>query len=129
MKNSKDLAHYKNVQCYLILDRVPDTYHITHTVGINMFYALELHKDGRISGYTIEQYSNPLVKANHWRILTKKRKVKGVEVEFVDSDVVQFPSTLSDSQLVTFDEAKLELIKYIANDFESPEYYDEDREG
>ena len=72
-----------------------------------------------IHGFHFERYGNIMKYYPHMesKIHTKKNKYKGKEVPWKEDDTVALMNTYDGTQLLTLDEAKLKMISYIANDF------------
>jgi hypothetical protein len=92
-------------------------YHYQHAVGLREFHVTHV---GRIyvTGFLFERFGTLPNLGLGYKILTKKKKKKGKEIEFQEYDIVTVETQFRMNDLLTFGEAKLELIKYISNDFE-----------
>jgi len=77
-------------------------------------------KGSEITGQTLEKYG--YLKQFHPRdlskIVTKKRKSKGKEVDFSDDELVAVHRKYKENQLLTDGEAKLKMVDYIMHDFQ-----------
>ena len=90
--------------------------HLQYSVGLKEFHITNV---GKIyaEGFILDRFGNLPNGGKGVMILTKKKKQKGKEIDFEQHDSVAIGMRLNMSQLLSFDDAKLELIKYIANDF------------
>jgi hypothetical protein len=72
-----------------------------------------------IHGFHFERYGHIMEFYPHIesRIHTKKNKVKGKEVPWKENDFVAIMNTYDSNTLLTLEEAKMQMIQYIANDF------------
>lgn len=106
--------------------------HIQHSVGLRAFHITKIGRT-HADGFYFEEFgkvkAQPYSKQLLSKIITPKNKVKGVEVEFNEYETVSISCKMRLDQLHTFDEAKLILIKYIANDFSDPSEHDYGEDG
>jgi hypothetical protein len=114
MKNPK---FRPNLPAYLVVLHDTTGFHAKATMKL-----IEVHvkKSGTryVEGFYFERYSNVVNfpgLAN--AIITKKKKKKGVEIPFEPHDTVAIGRQFRVEDLCTFDEAKLKMIEYIANNF------------
>lgn len=72
-----------------------------------------------IHGFHFERYGHIMEYYPHMEsnIYTKKNKYKGKEIPWKENDTVALTKVYNPNQLLTFEEAKLKMIAYIANDF------------
>ena len=72
-----------------------------------------------VEGFHFENYGHIMINYPHMErsIFTKKNKNKGKEIPWKISDTVALTMKYDENSLYTLEEAKMEMIKYIANDF------------
>jgi len=115
---------------YIVLTNISGsiTTNLEYAVGLRIFHIKKL---GTIyaEGFFFERFGNiPNGGAGH-NIITKKKKKRGIEIDFEPYESVAIGMRLPISELRSFEQAKLELIKFISNDFSDPDdinHQDED---
>lgn len=99
--------------------------HVEHSVGLKAFHITKVGRE-YVDGFVIERFGDLSGNGIGHNIITKKKKKKGVEIPFQPHDSVAIGKRLRiNHDVFTFEQGKLELIKYIANDFSDPEDYNE----
>ena len=84
---------------------------------------IEIHvtevKGRTVKGFHFENYGHIMDNYPHKErsIFTKKNKLKGKDIPWKKSDNVALTVEYNERDLYTLEEAKMEMIKYIANDF------------
>lgn len=95
---------------------------IEHAVGLRAFHITKVGRE-YAEGFIIERFGNLSNNGKGHNILTKKKKKKGVEIDFLPHDNVSIGMKKKmHDQIFTFEDAKLQLITYIANDFSDPHF-------
>jgi hypothetical protein len=102
------------------------TTHIEHAVGLRAFHITKVGRD-YAEGFVLDRFGNLPNNGLGHNIITKKKKKKGVEQPFQPHETVAIGLRMRmNDQIFTFEKAKLELIKYIANDFTDESHFSDD---
>ena len=96
----------------------------THSVGLRTVHVTNVGKV-YVEGFILEKFVNLPNNGRGHNIITKKKKKRGIEIDFEPNDSVAIGvrARINSSEFQTFEEAKLELIKFISNDFYEPDEY------
>lgn len=103
-------------------------YHITSTdvmmdsVGLVEIYITEVIGK-KVKGRTLERYGNIKKYAPYdlKNITSKRKKKKGQEVDFEDNEFVAIEREYNPNYLLNHLEAKMKMIQYIVNNFQTEE--------
>jgi hypothetical protein len=117
MKNTKFKI---NNTAYILQYYDFEPINILYKINIKLIEIRIINIDNKgIHGFHFENYGHIMKCYPHMEssIYTKKNKRKGKEIPWKESDTVALVKTYNHNQLLTIEEAKLQMITYIANDF------------